>query len=167
MEWRGSRACGDVCKGISDCPLKTDAGFFSAPWEVPLWIFTSSVGRLPARLPCCLFPFFGDHAGFLQNGVSWGDLFCFCSFSLLFAYKLTVFQPFPWETHPGFTLQVIRGLCRKGRRWPLVGWALDSCKLGVGWYWVPEFLCVDSWERCFCWWNVYYLIKYVLANVKH
>lgn len=124
--------------------------YLTAPWKPTLvsfqrlgkylWKFTSSVGRPPARLPW--FPFFRGHSGFLQNGVSWGDQFCFCSFSLLFAYKLTVFQSFPWETHPGFTLQAIRGLYRKGRRWPLVGWALDSHKLVVGKYWVPWiFMC--------------------------
>lgn len=166
MEGRGSRACGDVCKEISDCPLKTNAGFFSAPWEVSVEIH--QLGRKTAcQASCCLFPFFRDHSGFLQIGVSWGDRFCFCCFSLLFAYKLTVFQPFPWETHPGFTLQVMRGLCREGRQWPLAGWALDSRKLMVGKYWVPWIVMCGFLGKMPCWWNVYYLIKYVLANTQH
>lgn len=162
MQRRESRGCENVCQRIFDCPLEINTGLFSVPWEESPWKFTSLVwrtkpstsGNQPERLPHCLFPFFRDHSGFLQKGVSGRSALPIASFILLLASKLTVFQPLPWEIYTGFTLQVMWGPSKKVKWAIWWEWALESCKLVVGKCWfLLSFYVWISWKVWFCWLN--------------
>lgn len=149
QEWRGGEA------GPVEMFAKK---YLTAPWKPTLvsfqrlgkylWKFTSSVGRLPARLPVVCFHSLGTTLDSFRLGYP-GET---GSVSAAFPFCLLINSLFS-NHFPGRLIQVLLyRLCEASAgRGDNGHWRGELLTVVSSW-WAniesPELLCVDSWERC-------------------